>query len=260
MHRRVKISAVIPCHDEENGIAYVLSRMPDFIDEVVVVANSCTDRTEEVARAMGAKVVVEPRKGYGRAYKSGIAAASHDIVVTMDGDGTYPTIAIGYLVDVLCEDDLDFVSAWRLPIDWKKGPELIQRFFGNKVLTWTLWLLYLRVIRDSQSGMWVFRKSVVEHLDVTSDGMAFSEELKIEAFTHPEVKAREVAIQFKYVERIGASKLHLWRDGVRNLVFLAQKRMTLGRGRKRIPGRPTSEMLAKLPQVDEPVHSSALGH
>lgn len=234
MHRRVKISAVIPCHDEELGIPVVLRRMPDFVDEVVVVANACTDRTEEIARSMGAKVVVEPRPGYGRAYKTGLAAATHDIIVTMDGDATYPTIAIAYLVDVLCEDELDFISAWRLPIDWVKDINHIQRFVGNKVLTWVIKCLYFKNICDSQSGMWVFKKSVLGKLNVLSDGMAFSEELKIEAFTHPEVKAREVAIQFKFVERIGDSKLNLWGDGTKNLIYLFKKRFALERDRRRL--------------------------
>lgn len=232
VHRRVKISAVIPCHNEEEGIPHVLRRMPDFVDEVIVVANACTDRTAEVARAMGARVIEEPRKGYGRAYKTGLAAASHDIIVTMDGDGTYPTIAIAYLVDVLCEDELDFISARRLPIDWTKDPEHIQRYFGNKVLTWTIWVLYLHGIGDSQSGMWVFRKSILPKMNVQSDGMAFSEELKIEAYTHPEIKSREVAIQFKFVERLGKSKLNLWDDGLRNLAYLFTKRLRLNRDRR----------------------------
>ena len=234
MHRRVKISAVIPCYNEELGVPHVLRRMPDFVDEVVVVANACTDRTEEVARSLGARVVVEPRPGYGRAYKTGLEAASHEVIVTMDGDGTYPTIAIGYLVDILCEDELDFISAWRIPLDWVKDREHIQRFVGNKVLTWAIRLIYWKNLMDSQSGMWVFRKKVLEKLNVGSDGMAFSEELKIEAFTHPEVSAREVAIQFKFVERIGDSKLSLWGDGLKNLAFLFQKRLTLGRDRRRL--------------------------
>jgi len=224
MRGPLRISAVIPCHNEEEGVAYVIKTMPTFIDEVVVVANACTDRTEEVARSLGARVIVEPRPGYGRAYKTGLAAASHDIIVTLDGDGTYPSIAFSYLVDILLEDNLDFISAWRLPIDWVKNRDHIQRFLGNKVLTWCIQILYLRRIHDSQSGMWVFRKPVLDKLKVLSDGMPFSEELKIEAFRHKEVAAREVAVQFKFLERIGESKLSVWGDGVGNLLYLFRKR------------------------------------
>lgn len=258
MHRHVKISAVIPCHNEEEGIPVVLRKMPDFVDEVVVVANACTDRTEEIARSMGAKVVVEPRPGYGRAYKTGLPAASHEFIVTMDGDATYPTIAIAYLVDVLCEDGLDFLSAWRIPVDWVKNWNHIQRFFGNKVLTWTIRLLYLRNIMDSQSGMWVFRRSILDKLNVKSDGMAFSEELKIEAFTHPEIRAREVAIQFKFLERIGHSKLHLWRDGIGNLAYLFQKRWSLGRDRRALArATAATRLVTPLPEAPRAAKTEA---
>ena len=69
-----------------------------LVDEIVVVNNASTDRTEEVALALGAKVVREENKGYGNAYKAGLAAAGGDIIVTMDGDGTYPPDAIQLLL------------------------------------------------------------------------------------------------------------------------------------------------------------------
>jgi len=88
MYRGKRISVVIPCHNEEAGVAAVLAQMPSMVDEVVVVDNASTDRTAEVARGAGARVVFEARKGYGRAYKTGFAAARGDVIVTMDGDGT----------------------------------------------------------------------------------------------------------------------------------------------------------------------------
>ena len=115
MYRGKRISVVIPCHNEEQGIAAVLEQMPALVDEVVVVDNASTDRTAEVARTAGARVVYEARKGYGRAYKTGFAAARGDVVVTMDGDGTYPPDSIPLLLYVLVEERLDFISArrWR---------------------------------------------------------------------------------------------------------------------------------------------------
>src|SRR4029079_2721541 len=87
MHRNLTISVVIPCYNEEDGVRQVLSRMPKEVDEFVVVDNNCTDRTAEVARGMGARVVAEKTPGYGAAYKAGLKAATKDVVVTLDGDG-----------------------------------------------------------------------------------------------------------------------------------------------------------------------------
>src|SRR4029077_8485130 len=94
MYRNQRISVVIPCYNEEDGIQAVLAQMPPIVDEVIVIDNASTDRTAELARAAGAEVVFEGRKGYGRAYKTGFAHARGDILVTMDGDGTHPPESI----------------------------------------------------------------------------------------------------------------------------------------------------------------------
>jgi hypothetical protein len=228
MYKGHKISVVIPCYNEERGIAAVIDSMPEFVDEILVVDNNSSDRTAEVARSKGARVIFEGRQGYGRAYKTGLRQASGDIIVTMDGDGTYPTFAISYLIEILLLDEQDFISAARIPIHWMQNRNMIQRFFGNIFLTITVALLFFIRLRDSQSGMWVFRREVLSKVSVMSDGMPFSEEFKIKAFSHPEIKAREVPIQFKYVERIGESKLNLWGDGIRNLLFLFRLRFQKG--------------------------------
>ena len=219
-----KLSVVIPCYNEEQGIEKVLTSMPDFIDEIIVVDNHCTDRTAEVATDLGAYVVQEPRRGYGRAYKTGLKEASGEIIITMDGDFTYPTFAISYLLNVFFEDELDFLSARRIPVEISKKFNNVQRYMGNLFLTSMVWILFRQNIKDSQSGMWIFWKRILPSLTLTQDGMAFSEELKLEAFRDPYIKSREVPIQFKYLERVGDSKLHLWKDGMRNLLFLFKKR------------------------------------
>ena len=101
MHKRHTVSVVIPCYNEEDGIRVTLADMPALVDEVIVVDNNCTDRTAEVAAAMGAKVVVESKPGYGAAYKAGFGAATGDIIITMDGDATYPRGFIPVLLDVM---------------------------------------------------------------------------------------------------------------------------------------------------------------
>lgn len=220
MYRNHKISVVIPCYNEEKGIAKVLASMPDLVDEILVVDNNSSDRTAEVARQHGARVVTETRQGYGAAYKRGLAEASGDLIVTMDGDATYPTHAIGYLLEILFLDSLDFISAARIPIHFAKNLNMVQRYVGNIFLTLVVGILFWIRLRDSQSGMWVFRRSILDKVAVRSDGMPFSEEFKIKSFRHPHIAAREVPIQFKYVERIGPSKLNLWGDGFKNLLFL----------------------------------------
>ncbi len=226
MHRGHTISVVIPCYNEEEGIRVTLADMPDLVDEVVVVDNNCTDRTAEVALAMGAKVVAETKPGYGAAYKAGFRAASGDIIVTMDGDGTYPRSFIPVLVEVLIDEELDFITCDRTGHKSEEANSFL-RVLGNFMLNVAMFALYFVWLKDSQSGMWVFRRVVLPKLVLTSDGMSFSEELKVEAFRHQDVKAAELPIYYR--ERIGESKLNLWRDGFANLLFLFKMRFGGGR-------------------------------
>src|SRR5262252_8788851 len=111
MYRDLKLSVVIPCYNEQDGIREVIGRLPASVDEIVVVDNNCTDRTAEVASSLGARVVPESVKGYGAAYKAGLGAATGDVVITMDGDGTYPPESIEALVQQMLDRKWDFLSA-----------------------------------------------------------------------------------------------------------------------------------------------------
>jgi glycosyltransferase involved in cell wall biosynthesis len=221
MIRNLTISVVIPCYNEEEGVRYTIDSLPDCVDEVVVVDNNCTDATAEVARSLGALVVFEGRKGYGAAYKAGLPAATSDITITLDGDGTYPSEQIPELVNHLEDHKIDFLSASRFPLKNPRAMNLSNKV-GNNVLTLAMLLLYGTPIKDSQSGMWVFRSSVLPALRLTSDGMPFSEEIKIEAIRNKNVVFDEYHVN--YHPRVGNVKLEKWRDGFRNLVFLVRKR------------------------------------
>lgn len=228
MYKGLKITVIIPCLNEEQGIEQVLRLMPAFIDEVVVVDNGSTDGTSVVARSLGAKVIREEVRGYGRAYKRGFAQATGDVIITLDGDHSYPVDAISYLLEAFLHLDADFLNASRFPVRDSHAMSFKHKV-GNLVLSLAMSVLYLRWVRDSQSGMWVFRRSILDSMDLTSDGMAFSEEIKIEALKNSRVRFREISIQ--YSSRLGEIKLNPWRDGFYNLFFLARKRFTGRRGK-----------------------------
>jgi len=220
MHRNLSLSVVIPCYNEEDGVREVIGRIPPIVDEIVVVDNNCTDRTAEVSRSLGARVVEQKIPGYGAAYKAGLAAATGDVVITMDGDGTYPPEEIARLVDVLEDKRWDFLSASRFPLSDPRAMTFTNRF-GNAVLTVTAMLLFFVPVRDSQSGMWVFRRSLLPRLRLHSDGMPFSQEIKLEAILRG---ARFGEEHIPYGARIGEVKLQKWRDGWLNLTHLVRKR------------------------------------
>lgn len=231
MYKDRRITIVIPCLNEEKGIVEVLARMPSFVDEVIVVDNNSTDRTAELAKSGGARVLREEVIGYGRAYKTGLFEAKGDIIVTLDGDHSYPPDAISYLLEAFRHSQVRFLSASRFPLKNKEAMSF-KHWCGNKLLSIAMSILYLRWVRDSQSGMWVFERSALEEMHLVSDGMAFSEEIKIEAIRKKNIGFKEIYID--YSNRMGEIKLKPWRDGFRNLQFLLRKRfgICLGSAKK----------------------------
>ena len=191
-----------------------------------MVDNNSTDGTGDVARSLGAKVIHECRKGYGSAYQAGLPHAAGDIIATVDGDGTYPSGAIAHLVDELLAGGLDFISASRFPLQDQRAMRR-RNILGNLILTWTARVLFFFWFADSQSGMWVFRRSCLRWVRPQETGMAFSEEIKLDALRAPQVRFGERPIA--YHERIGETKLFTWRDGFKNLAFLFRYRLRRSR-------------------------------
>ena len=92
----------------------------------------------------------------------------------------------------------------------------LKNLLGNKCLSLIMSLIYFRRVRDSQSGMWIFYKEALTRMNLVSDGMAFSEEIKIEAMLNRDIGFREIPIN--YSNRAGEIKLRPWRDGWSNLI------------------------------------------
>jgi len=218
------LSVIIPTINEEDGIVSTLSELPlktleamDFDCEVIVVDGCSTDGTRERARELGARVILEPRRGYGRAYKTGFDAAEGDIIVTFDGDFTYPVSLVPRLVEDMVKNGVEFITTNRLDT-LEPGAMSFLRKFGNHILSLWVRLLFSVRLRDSQSGMWVIKKDALNHILPDSDEMAFSEEIKIRAFKS--CKCAEIPI--KYRRRVGDSKIRTVSDGLRNLFYLSR--------------------------------------
>jgi len=209
MYKKNSISVVIPCHNEEKGIELACKRIPKFVDEVVVVDNLSIDDTAKLARKLGAKVVSEKNKGYGFALKKGIEKARGKIIITIDGDATYPIEDVKTALDYLLDQNLDFLSCSRFPLRNKDSMHW-QNLVGNKLISFLMKVLFLREFKDGLSGMWVFKKKIYPFLLPLSSTWNLSEEIKIEAYLHPKIKFDEYRIN--YYPRYGKSKV--WPPGV----------------------------------------------
>ncbi len=226
----------MPTLNEEKGIGKTIDmvntkyfKKKNWEKEILIIDGCSTDKTQEIATEKGAQVITEPQKGYGRAYKTGLAYASGDIIVTGDADATYPFDKIHEYIQVLLDENLDFLTTNRFS-NLRTGSMSVKHRFGNLMLATALRVLFFLQIRDSQSGMWIFRKTALNHvqpLENFDNGMPFSEEIKIEMFSAKQVRCREICSML-YV-REGEVKLESFRDGWKNLKFLFKKRINFSR-------------------------------
>jgi glycosyltransferase involved in cell wall biosynthesis len=217
------VTVIIPTLNEEQSIGQTLDEIPkDFANlELMIVDGLSKDRTVEIAKEKGARVVMEKRKGYGRAYKTGFKEAKGDIIATLDGDTTYPAYDIPRVVKMLIDENLDFITCDRLSTLSKEAMTKGHRF-GNWVLAKTTNILFNMHIKDSQSGMWIFKKEILKKINLCSDGMPLSQEIKIEVFRNKDIKAKEIQVEYRI--RIGDIKLNTWGDGIGNWKYLWRKR------------------------------------
>jgi glycosyltransferase involved in cell wall biosynthesis len=221
------LSVVIPALNERENIARVLASVPvnrldqeGWSTEIVVVDNASTDGTGELARELGATVVLEQNRGYGNAYKAGFGHARGDVIATGDADLTYPLDTLPDLLRSLDEHAADFMTTNRL---LRSNREAMKpsHSVGNHALSLVSRALFANPFRDSQSGMWVFKRAVWDHLDVRSSGMAFSQEIKNEAYRRG---LRCVEVPIEYRPRGGTVKLNAVKDGWANLRQLVEHR------------------------------------
>src|SRR2546425_6063302 len=224
-----KVSIIIPTMNEEASIGQVLDEVAEAMrghgaSEVIVVDTASHDRTVEIARAKGARIVPEPRRGYGRAYKTGFAAARGSIIVALDADLTYPASRIPEFVRCVEKEGTDFVSGNRLA---NIAPEAMSGMhrLGNRMLTGAFRFLFRFPIRDSQSGMWAFRRAILDRLELVHEGMAFSEELKAEVICRG-VSFQEVPIEYR--GRVGGEKIRSVQDAFADLVWRFRQRVRGG--------------------------------
>jgi glycosyltransferase involved in cell wall biosynthesis len=224
-----KVSVIIPVLNEETGIRKTISSLPkskiedmEYDLEIIAIDGNSTDMTRVVATELGARVIVESRKGYGQAYKSGLAAANGDIIISMDGDGSYPAELIPDYIMLLDKNCIDFITVNRFP-GMEKGSMSVTHRIGNKILSYLMRRLYAIDIKDSQSGMQIMRRSFVKRITLRSNGYPMCEELKIIAFKH----FKSVEVEGKYYRRYGKSKLNTFKHGILNMKYLFDYRKLL---------------------------------
>ena len=232
MIQKKKISLLIPCKNEEAALYSMLQHIPSYVDEVIVIDNGSTDNTSIVAKQNGAIVITEKRKingvGYGFAHQRGMARATGDVIVAMDGDNTYPLAAIKHVVTYLLKSNSDFVSCSRFPLSDRKAISPTRQL-GIHVLNLLVSVLYGYHIKDILTGMWAMTKGAANELQLTKGDWNFSPEIKLAALTHASLHFSELHINHS-VRIDGLSKQNIWKTGFDHLFYIIRRRFTTDRG------------------------------
>jgi len=198
------ISVIIPALNEEAAIGRVIAAIPDFVGDIVVVDNGSTDATARVARDAGARVVTEPRRGYGAACLAGIGATRNaDVVVFMDGDYSDHPEEIARLVEPILRDEADLVVGSRVLGNAERGSLTVPQRFGNALACRLLRLLF-GVSYTDLGPFRAVRRRCLDRLEMDDLDYGWTVQMQARAARRG-LAACEVAVSYR--RRIGRSKI-----------------------------------------------------
>ena len=218
------ITVVIPAMNEERNIAWVLERIPSYVDEILLVDGHSTDDTVRTARQVRPDVRVVPQRGCGKgaAMRTGFEEAVGDYVVVLDADGSMDPAEIDYYVAAL-ESGYDLVKGSRcLPGSGSMDLTPLRRW-GNHVLVTTVNLTWGSEFTDLCYGYLAFRRARLADLALAGRGFEIETEITVNAL-HAGLRIAEVPT-VELSRHYGTSHLNAWRDGRRILGLLARARL-----------------------------------
>jgi len=223
MKKLKKITVIIPCRNEEKGIGKVIEGIPKnklkklgYKTEVIVIDNNSTDKTKEIARKKGAKVIFEKKPGKGNALRTGFRSISRDTdyVVMLDGDDTYKGYEIPRMIEPLDSGFCDVIVGSRL--EGKINHHSMS--FSHRLVNWT-WTFLVRQfyganVTDVCTGFFAWKRKVIIKLNgyIKSPGFAIEAEMitKMARLGH-----KIYSVPITYDPRHGESKIAPIGDGLR---------------------------------------------
>jgi len=207
------VSVVIPTLNEAGNILEELITIDKelaYPKEIIIVDGDSTDGTKEIVKDTDCKLIIEPRRGYGLALRTGFKHAKGDVIVMVDGDGTYEVKHINLLLEAMMKNEAELCLATRM-YDPNKAMGFMN-FVGNKIITFCFDFLYKQFLSDSQSGFRAISRAAIEKVDLDQDDMAFATEMLVQ-FAKKGFKMIEVASTYK-ARKYGKTKLRKIKSGI----------------------------------------------
>ncbi|VXA93563.1 UDP-glucose--dolichyl-phosphate glucosyltransferase [Flavobacterium sp. 9AF] len=202
------VKVIIPAYNEEKAIVHVIHEIPDLVSEIIVVDNNSSDDTSTVAKAAGATVLFEPRKGYGYACLKGMEylekqAEKPNVIVFLDGDySDYPEEMVQIVAPII-ERNVDFVIGARVKQLREKGAMTPQQIFGNALATFLMKLFFKAKFTDLGPFRAIkYEKLIALQMKDKTYGWTVEMQLKV-----LKQKMAYIEIPVRYKNRIGVSKV-----------------------------------------------------
>ncbi len=207
------VTVVIPTLNESGNIIGVINTIKKVLKypyEIIIVDGGSNDGTLDIVTQKKCKLIIEPRRGYGLALRLGIKQAKGNILVMVDGDGTYELKHINIVIDRLIEEDAELCLATRM-YDPNKAMGMMN-FVGNKVITFCYNMLYKQNLSDTQSGYRAISKIAFNEIEFKEDDMAFATEMLVK-FSQKKFKMVEIPTIYKE-RKYGKPKLRRFKSGI----------------------------------------------
>jgi glycosyltransferase involved in cell wall biosynthesis len=218
------VSLIIPTMNEEETIGECIEKAKWLFKKMkltgeILIADNSKDKTSEIAKKLGAKVIIPKKLGYGNAYLAGFEVAKGNYIAMVDGDGTYNILEMGKILKPLMDGEADFVLGSRFKGEIKEGAmPFLHRRIGNPFLNWFLNKFYKINMSDSHCGMRAFTKEAYKKMNLKSEGMEFASEMVIKA-ANLSLKIKEVPITY-HARKGSKSKIKSFDDGWRHARFI----------------------------------------
>ena len=223
--RELDISIIMPCLNEEAAVGISVDEAMKFLEknslngEIIVVDNGSTDSSLDVAKAHGARVISEPRRGYGRALRTGFEAAQGRVLIMGDCDTTYDFLNLEEMYQLLADKHCDMVMGNRFLGGIEKGAMPLSHKLGVRFLSYCGRKKYKVRVYDFHCGIRGFRRETLDKLELKTEGMEFATEL-IAQTAKKGLVMKEIPVSLRKCELKRKSKLRTIRDGVRHLRYI----------------------------------------
>lgn len=208
----MEVAVIIPTLNEETTIGSVVQDFKKLYENVIVCDGNSTDRTREIAKKLGAKVIVQHTKGKGNAIRECFEEIDADIYLLVDGDATYIAEDAPKLIEPIINREADMVIGSRINERMEKGAMRKLHIIGNVFFKWLMYLLFKKNVPDILSGYRAINKYLIKNISLSSTGFEIETELTIKALNE-DYRIKYVPITYKRRPSTSKSKLNSFGDG-----------------------------------------------